>query len=105
MMETAIDFRSKSQMMLLPSSSTISPPTTEPASPSVTFTRQPSPRLLMILLAMKPVISPKTIQPSKDTPLSAAAPAQKNVGQDRCVSSTKGPGNPALAQTPSDSNR
>src|ERR1700679_2400812 len=42
------------------------PPTSAPTKPSAMSTKHPSPSLLTTLLAMKPVISPKKIQPNMD---------------------------------------
>src|ERR1700676_4854010 len=42
------------------------PPTTAPTTPSTMSSRTPSPALLTILLAMKPEISPRIIQPRID---------------------------------------
>src|ERR1700677_3012715 len=44
----------------------INPPTMAPTSPSAMLMKQPSPCLLTILLATKPLISPKNIQPNID---------------------------------------
>src|SRR3954465_2937523 len=65
-----------------PKAANSQPPTTAPTIPSTMSRTTPSPVLLTILLATKPAISPSTIQPMIDIPLSPSA-CRRGTGPDR----------------------
>src|SRR3954447_25046451 len=76
-----------------PKAANSQPPTTAPTIPSTMSRTTPSPVLLTILLATKPAISPSTIQPMIDIPLSPSA-RRREPGPDR-VGPGEAPGGPA----------
>src|SRR6516162_158372 len=65
--ETTRLYRLNPVTRLSPSAVKISPPTTAPTIPSTILRKKPAPLLLTILAAMKPAISPSTIQAIMDT--------------------------------------
>src|SRR6516225_2507173 len=73
--ETTRLYRLNPVTLLSPSAVKISPPTTAPTIPRTILRKKPAPFLLTILAAMKPAISPSTIQTIMDTadPLSAGS--------------------------------
>src|SRR6516164_466380 len=64
--ETTRLYRLNPVTRLSPSAVKISPPTTAPTIPSTILRKKPAPFLLTILAAMKPAISPSTIQAIMD---------------------------------------
>src|SRR3954468_17457888 len=75
-------YRSNPVTPVPPNAANSQPPTTAPTIPSTMSRTIPSPVLFTILLATKTAISPSTIQPIVDVPLSPSA-CRRGTGPDR----------------------